>query len=106
MQKTELIARVAKEAGVSQVEAGKVVNSVLKVVTDTLKAGEKVTLTGFGTFEVRATAARTGTNPRTKQKIQIQAGKRATFSAGTELRTAVSNKPSGSSSSKPSGSRR
>ncbi len=92
MQKTELIARVAKEAGVSQVEAGKVVNTILKVVTDTLKAGEKVTLTGFGTFEVRATAARTGTNPRTKQKIQIKAGKRATFSAGTELRTAVSGK--------------
>ena len=108
MQKTELIAHVAKEAGVSQVEAGKVVNSVLKVITETLKAGEKVTLTGFGTFEVRATAARTGTNPRTKQKIQIQAGKRATFSAGTELRTAVTGKAasSSSSSSKPSGSRR
>ncbi len=106
MQKTELIARVAKEAGVSQVEAGKVVNSVLKVVTDTLKAGEKVTLTGFGTFEVRNTAARTGTNPRTKQKIQIKAGKRATFSAGTELRNAVSGKaaaPSGGA--KPAGRR-
>jgi DNA-binding protein HU-beta len=92
MQKTELIARVAKEAGVSQVEAGKVVNTVLKVVVETLKAGEKVTLTGFGTFEVRKTAARTGTNPRTKQKIHIAAGKRATFSAGTELRAAVSGK--------------
>ncbi len=104
MQKTELIARVAKEAGVSQVEAGKVVNSVLKVVTDTLKAGEKVTLTGFGTFEVRATAARTGTNPRTKQKIQIKAGKRATFSAGTELRNAVSGKVA-AAGAKPAGKR-
>jgi DNA-binding protein HU-beta len=92
MQKTELIARIAKEAGVSQVEAGKVVNTILKVVIETLKAGEKVTLTGFGTFEVRKTAARTGTNPRTKQKIHIAAGKRATFSAGTELRAAVSGK--------------
>ena len=92
MQKTELIARVAKESGVSQVEASKVVNKTLEVIVDTLKSGEKVTLTGFGTFEVRATAARTGTNPRTKQKIQIAASKRATFSAGTLLRDAVSNK--------------
>jgi DNA-binding protein HU-beta len=92
MQKTELIARVAKESGVSQVEASKVINKTLDVIRDALKSGDKVTLTGFGTFEVRATAARTGTNPRTKQKIQIAAGKRATFSAGTLLREAVSAK--------------
>jgi DNA-binding protein HU-beta len=92
MQKTELIARVAKDANVSQAEAAKIINKAIEVVIDTLKAGEKVTLTGFGTFEVRETAARTGTNPRTKQKIQIAAGKRATFSAGTQLREAVSGK--------------
>ena len=92
MQKTELIAQVAKESGVSQTEAAKVVNSVINSIIGALKSGDKVTLTGFGTFEVRATAARTGTNPRTKQKIQIAAGKRATFSAGTLLRDAVSGK--------------
>ncbi len=92
MQKTELIAQVAKDAGVSQAEAAKVVNSTLQTVVNALKSGEKVTLTGFGTFEVRKTAARVGTNPRTKQKIQIAAGKRATFSAGTLLRDAVSGK--------------
>jgi DNA-binding protein HU-beta len=92
MQKTELIAHVAKESGVSQAEAAKIINKAIDVIVATLKAGEKVTLTGFGTFEVRKTAARTGTNPRTRQKIQIAASKRATFSAGTQLREAVSGK--------------
>ena len=92
MQKTELIAEVAKSTKVSQAEAAKIVNSVIDEIVSALKKGEKVTLTGFGTFEVRKTAARTGTNPRTKQKIQIAAGKRATFSAGTLLRDAVSGK--------------
>ncbi len=95
MQKTELVAAVAKSAGVSQVEAAKVINAMLTAITDSLKAGDKVTLTGFGSFAVRQTAARTGTNPRTKQKIQIPAGKRASFSAGSELRTAVSGKKGG-----------
>jgi DNA-binding protein HU-beta len=92
MQKSELIAAVAKKSNVSQAQAATVVNNVLEAVVDALKSGDKVTLTGFGTFEVRKTAARTGTNPRTKQKIQIAAGQRATFSAGTLLREAVSTK--------------
>ena len=92
MQKSELIAKVAKESSVSQAEAAKVINKALDAIVAALKSGDKVTLTGFGTFEVRKTAARTGTNPRTKQKIQIAAGKRATFSAGTLLREAVSGK--------------
>jgi len=92
MQKTELIAHVAKETGLSQAETAKVINATIDAVIATLKAGDKVTLTGFGTFEVRKTAARTGTNPRTKEKIHIPAGKRATFSAGTQLREAVSSK--------------
>ncbi len=106
MQKTELIAQVAKDAGVSQAEAGKVVNSVLTAITNALKTGNKVTLTGFGTFEVRKTAARTGTNPRTRQKIQIPAGKRPTFSAGSSLREAVSGKRGGSKSSSTAPSRK
>lgn len=92
MQKSELVAKVAKESNVSQAQAAAVINNALQSIVDALKAGDKVTLTGFGTFEVRKTAARTGTNPRTKQKIQIAAGKRATFSAGTLLREAVSGK--------------
>jgi DNA-binding protein HU-beta len=92
MQKTELIAHVAKQTGVSQVETAKVVNSVIDSIVDALSKGDKVTLTGFGTFEVRETAARTGTNPSTREKIHIPAGKRAAFSAGTVLKTAVSGK--------------
>src|SRR5215470_8038000 len=96
MQKSELIAKVAKESNVSQTQAGAVINNAIQSIVDALKSGDKVTLTGFGTFEVRKTAARTGTNPRTKEKIQIAAGKRATFSAGTLLREAVSGKHGGS----------
>ena len=92
MQKSELIAKVAKDSNVSQAQAATVINKALDAIVAALKSGDKVTLTGFGTFEVRKTAARTGTNPRTKQKIQIAAGKRATFSAGTLLREAVSGK--------------
>jgi DNA-binding protein HU-beta len=92
MQKSELIAAVAKKSNVSQAQAATIINNVLDAIVDELKGGNKVTLTGFGTFEVRKTAARTGTNPRTKQKIQIAAGQRATFSAGTLLRDAVSPK--------------
>ncbi len=89
MQKTELIKKVARETGVPQKETEAVVNKIIESIVEALKTGDKVTLTGFGTFEVRDTAARTGTNPRTKEKIQIAAGKRATFSAGTQLRDAV-----------------
>ena len=93
MQKTELIAQVAKKTGLTQVETAKIVNATLDTIVDTLKAGDKVGLIGFGTFEVRKTAARNGVNPSTQAKIRIAAGQRAAFSAGTVLKTAVSGKP-------------
>ncbi len=92
MHKTDLVSAVAKDAGLTQAQSAKAIDSVLDAITKTLKAGEKVTLTGFGSFEVRKTAARTGTNPRTKQKIQIAAGKRIGFSAGNSLKEAVNGK--------------
>ncbi|PJF36467.1 MAG: hypothetical protein CUN49_05220 [Candidatus Thermofonsia Clade 1 bacterium] len=92
MQKTDLIKQVAKAAEMSQADAAKAVNALIEVVTEALKNGEKVTITGFGTFEVRESAARTGTNPRTKEKITIAARKRPTFSPGSQLRDAVSGK--------------
>lgn len=92
MQKTDLIAKIAKDTGVTQVDAGKVVNAMIDSVVEALKGGDKVTLTGFGTFEVRTTAARKGTNPSTGAKIDIPAGKRAAFSAGAVLKSAVSGK--------------
>src|SRR4051812_30094641 len=95
MQKTELIAAVAKATGLTQVDSAKAINAAIEAITDALKSGDKVTLTGFGTFQVRNTAARTGTNPRTKEKIKIAAGKRPTFSAGSLLKESVSGKKAG-----------
>lgn len=92
MQKTEFIEHVAKEAGVTKSEADKVVRAVIKSIQDTLAAGDKVSLIGFGTFEVRERAERQGTNPRTKEKITIAGGKVPAFSAGSELKNAVTGK--------------
>lgn len=92
MQKSELIIKVAKNTGLSQVDASKAINATLEAITAALKTGDKVTLTGFGTFAVRKTAARQGVNPRTQQKIRIPAGKRTVFSAGTVLKATVSGK--------------
>ncbi len=96
MKKSEFIAAVAKEAGITRVEADKVVNAALSVISSTLKGGDKVTLTGFGTFEVRERAARAGMNIRTKEKIRIPASKRPVFSAGAVLRSSISGKKAAS----------
>ncbi|MBQ9952910.1 MAG: HU family DNA-binding protein [Clostridia bacterium] len=82
MNKAELIAAVAAKAGVSQKEAGVVVAAVLDEIKDALKKGDKVQLVGFGSFEVRAKAARTGKNPRTGETINIPASKAPAFKAG------------------------
>ncbi len=82
MNKAELIAAVAAKAGVSQKDAGIVVSAVLDEIKDALKKGDKVQLVGFGSFEVRAKAARTGKNPRTGETINIPASKAPAFKAG------------------------
>lgn len=91
MRKNEWIAQVAKQSNISQIEAGRILNTALDVITSALASGERLTLTGFGTFEVRQSAARTGTHPRTRQKIKIAARQRPAFTAGTALKGAVSN---------------
>jgi DNA-binding protein HU-beta len=101
MRKNEWIVEVAKEAKISQVEAGKILNTALKVIEDTLASGDKLTLTGFGTFEVRKSAARTGTHPRTGAKIKISARQRPAFTAGTVLRGAISPKSGARAKAKP-----
>src|SRR5579859_2829799 len=70
MHKTDLVSAVAKEADLSQVQSTKAVDAVITAITKALKSGDKVTITGFGTFEVRKTAARTGTNPATNSSRQ------------------------------------
>ncbi len=90
MNKTELVAAVAEKAGISKKDADKAVAAVIDSVIDTLKAGEKVQLIGFGTFEIRERAARTGINPQTKATIKIAASKSPVFKAGKAFKDAVS----------------
>lgn len=89
MNKTELVAAVAAKADLSKKEAEKAVAAVIDAVTETLKENGKVQLVGFGTFEVRERAARTGINPQTKQTINIAASKNPVFKAGKALKDAI-----------------
>ena len=81
MNKTELIGCVAEKSGLAKKDAEKAVNAVLDAVVETLKAGEKVQLVGFGNFEVRERAARKGINPLTKQPMDFPATKVPAFKA-------------------------
>ena len=89
MNKTELVAAVAEKAGLSKKDADKAVAAVIDSVIASLKAGEKVQLVGFGTFEVRERAARKGINPLTKKEINIAASKNPVFKAGKAFKDAV-----------------
>ena len=90
MTKAELIAKIAAEAEISKKDADKALTAFIDVVTDALKDGDKVQLIGFGTFEVRERAARTGINPQTKKTITIAASKSPVFKAGAAFKSAVS----------------
>ena len=89
MNKTELIDAVADEAEVSKAEAGRAVDAVISSITKALKKGDSVTLVGFGTFQVRKRAERTGRNPKTGDTIKIKASKNPAFKAGKALKDAV-----------------
>jgi len=89
MNKTQLIEAVAVKANIKKKDAEAAVNALTEVVADALKAGDKVQLVGFGTFEVKARAAREGRNPKTGEKITIAASKHPTFSAGKALKDSV-----------------
>ena len=89
MNKAELINAVAEKAGLSKKDTEVAVNSLIEVITAALKKGDKVQLVGFGGFEVKARAARTGRNPKTKEPISIAASKVPVFKAGKALKDAV-----------------
>lgn len=89
MNKVELIAAVAEKAQISKKDAEKAVAAVISSIESTLADGGKVQLIGFGTFEVRERAARTGRNPQTKETIEIAASKQPVFKAGQALKNAV-----------------
>ena len=92
MNKSELIERVAAETDKTKKETGVMVDSILKAISDALEEGEKVTLIGFGNFEVRERAARTGRNPQTGEPMEISASKTPTFRAGKSLKEVVNKK--------------
>lgn len=90
MTKAELIAAVAEKSELTKKQSESAVKAVIDTITETLANGDSIQLVGFGTFEVRDRAARTGINPRTKKKIQIEATKVPAFKAGRSLKEAVS----------------
>jgi DNA-binding protein HU-beta len=89
MNKTELIAEIATNAGLTKAEAGRVIDATTSAITSSLKKGEAVTLIGFGTFKVTKRAARTGRNPRTGAELKIAARSAPSFTAGKALKDAV-----------------
>ncbi len=89
MNKTELVAAIAEKADISKKDADKAVAALIETVTEALKAGDKIQLVGFGTFEVRERPARVGRNPQTKETITIPASKVPAFKAGAALKNAV-----------------
>ncbi len=89
MKKKELIERIAEEADVPRSEAQKHFEAFEEVVTEALKRGEEVQITGFGKFSVRERSAREGRNPQTGEKMHIAASKVPSFSAGNALKGAI-----------------
>ncbi len=89
MNKTELIAAVAEKTGLTKKDAERVVSATFETVTATIKAGEKVSISGFGIFEVKAREARIGRNPRTKEEIKIPATKLPAFKASKTLKDII-----------------
>jgi DNA-binding protein HU-beta len=90
MNKTELVEAVATATGGSKADAQKNVDAVLDSITKALKKGDRVAITGFGSFEVRKRAARTARNPQTGEPIKIKAAKVPAFKPGQGLKDAVS----------------
>ena len=89
MNKADLISAVAEKTGMSKKDCESALAAVVDVITESLVQGEKVQLVGFGSFEVKSRAARTGRNPHTKEEIQIAATKVPGFKAGKALKDTV-----------------
>lgn len=89
MTKAELVSAIAEKTELTKKDSEKALSAVIDSITEALKKGDKVALVGFGTFEVRARAARQGINPQTKKKIKIPATKVPAFKAGKALKEAV-----------------
>lgn len=95
MNKTDLVAAVAKKTDLSKTKAEETLNAMLDVITASLKKGDEVKLIGFGTFKVTNRKAQVGRNPRTGEEIKIAASKQPKFSAGKALKDAVNKREGG-----------
>ena len=89
MTKSDLIQELTKDTGMTANQSSKVVNKLLDVIAGALQRGEEVRITGFGTFRTTETKERPGRTPRTGEEIQIPAGRRVTFAAGSGLMNTV-----------------
>lgn len=89
MLKRDLQEVIANKVGLTKKQAGEALEVMLETITEALAKGDRVLLTGFGSFEVRNRAARTGINPQTKERIQLPATKVPAFKAGKGLKDAV-----------------
>ena len=89
MNKTEIIAAVAEKTGMTKKDAERVIAATFETIAASLAKGDKVAVSGFGNFEVKAREARVGRNPRTKETIQIPATKLPAFKASKTLKDAV-----------------
>jgi DNA-binding protein HU-beta len=89
MNKEELVQKVAKETNTTQKEAAEIISATVNAIVETVAAGEKVTLVGFGTFEAKGRAARTGRNPQTGETLEIAAKTVPTFTAGKAFKDAT-----------------
>ena len=89
VNKSELVAKVAENAGLTKKDAEKAINAVFSSIEKALVDGDKVQMIGFGTFEVKERAARKGRNPQTGNEIDIPASKNPVFKAGKALKDAV-----------------
>jgi len=89
MTKAEFVAKVAEKTELKKVEAEKAVNAFLETISEVLKAGDKISFTGFGSFELTERAAREGRNPQTGEKMQIKASRAPRFKVGKALKDSV-----------------
>lgn len=89
MNKAEIVARLARDCGMSKAEANRALDALLDTITRTLKKADKVTLVGFGTFDTYRRRARPGVNPRTLSPMKIPGKRVPRFTAGKDLRKAV-----------------
>jgi len=89
MTKLEFIEAIAAKSGLTKADSSRAVEAFQSVVTETLKKGDKVTLTGFGVFSVSKREARNGRNPRTGEVVKIAASKSVKFKTGSKLKDAV-----------------